>query len=53
MDPTQSNDGPYFGPDTPDDDTLIPSYEADDADDFAVGGPGEGDATIMAWARAM
>jgi hypothetical protein len=52
MDPTQTIDGPFAGPDPADDEDLMQSPDAQD-DERSAEGPGEGDARVMAWARAM
>ena len=51
MDPTQF-DGPFAGPDPAADEDLMQPVE-DQEDAFSAEGPGEGDARVMAWARAM
>jgi hypothetical protein len=52
MDPTQTIDGPFAGPDPADEEDLMQAFDDDDDDRFTQG-PGEGDARVMAWARAM
>lgn len=52
MDPTQMFDGPIAGPDPADDEDLTQPFD-DDENELSAQGPGEGDARVMAWARAM
>ena len=52
MEPTLSIDGPITGPE-PSDDDLFASSADDAADQSEARGPGDGDARVMAWARAM
>ena len=52
MDPMLSIDGPLTGSE-PDEDALAVSAPDDGEDEDLSRGPGEGDARIMAWARAM
>jgi hypothetical protein len=52
MDPTQSIDGPIIGSEPAEDEDLMAPASDDDAAQQARG-PGEGDARVMAWARAM
>ena len=52
MDPTLSIDGPTTGPEPADDDALMASAP-DDSEQDQSRGPGDGDARVMAWARAM
>ena len=52
MDPTQSIDGPFGGPEPVEDD-LMAAPAPDDGDQGEARGPGDGDAQVMAWARAM
>jgi hypothetical protein len=52
MDPTQSIDGPSAGPDPAEDEDLMQPFDEED-DGRPAQGPGEGDATVMSWARAM
>ena len=55
MDPTLSIDGPMIGPEPAEDETLLASTpdELPEEDLTRAPGPGDGDARVMAWARAM
>ncbi len=53
MDPTLSIDGPTIGHQPADDDALAASAPDEPSDQDQTRGPGDGDARVMAWARAM
>ena len=53
MDPTQSIDGPFIGPELMEDDLMAVPAQDESSDGDQARGPGDGDAQVMAWARAM
>lgn len=53
MDPTLSIDGPYAGPEPAEDEDLMALPDDEENGAEPARGPGEGDARVMAWARAM
>jgi hypothetical protein len=52
MDPIHSIDAPSAGADSTEDEDLMRPFDQDD-ERRSPQGPGEGDAQVMAWARAM
>ena len=53
MDPTQSIDGTFAGPEPLEDDLMAAPSPDDASEPDSARGPGDGDAQVMAWARAM
>ena len=53
MDPTQSIDGPFGGFEPDEEDMMAAPSPEDPSEPDQTRGPGDGDAQVMAWARAM